>query len=76
MPDNIPGVSPILAVADPPRCAEWHRDEPGFEILFVADYVELPTYGVIGRGGAEIHPGREGRTMGGPVSSQLGHPCF
>ncbi len=55
MTDNILGVAPILAVADPRRSAEWYRDKLGFQIVFVADYEGLPTYGVIRRGGAEIH---------------------
>ena len=55
MADNILGAAPILIVADPRRSANWYRDSLGFEIIFVADYAGLPSYGVIRRGGAEIH---------------------
>lgn len=55
MSDNILGVAPILAVADPRQSAEWYRDKLGFQIVFVTDYEGLPTYGVVRRGGAEIH---------------------
>ena len=55
MSDNILGVAPILTVTDPRRSAEWYRDRLGFQIVSVTDYEGLPTYGVIRRGGAEIH---------------------
>lgn len=55
MGDNILGAAPMLAVTDPRRSAAWYRDKLGFEITFVTDYEGLPTYGVIRRGGAEIH---------------------
>ena len=55
MSDNILGLAPILTVTDPRRSAEWYRDKLGFHIVFVTDFAGLPTYGVIRRGGAEIH---------------------
>ena len=55
MSDNILGVAPVLGVIDPRRSAEWYRDKLRFEIIFVTDFAGLPTYGVIRRGGAEIH---------------------
>ena len=64
MDDNIVGVSPVIAVADPRRSAEWYRDRLGFQIVFVIDYEGLPTYGVIRRGAAEIH-----LMSGGPEAS-------
>ena len=55
MSDNVLGIAPIISVTDPRRSAEWYRDKLGFEIVFVTDYEGLPTYGVVRRGGAEIH---------------------
>ena len=55
MNDNILGAAPVIAVADPRCSAEWYRDKLGFEIVFVTDYEGLPAYGVVRRGGAEIH---------------------
>lgn len=55
MSDNILSIAPILTVADPRRSAEWYRAKLGFQTIFVTDFAGLPTYGVIRRGGAEIH---------------------
>jgi catechol 2,3-dioxygenase-like lactoylglutathione lyase family enzyme len=62
--DNVLSVAPILTVVDPQASAEWYRDKLGFDVLFVADNPGLPTYGVVCRGGAEIHLMSGERTQG------------